>query len=279
MKIGNLAARALVALFAVPILIYAIYQPRHEVVWGILFIASGLAMREFFGMTIDDATDRAVSLVIGLAACAAFYWLPNDYQPAVVAIVIACVVPMLYYVFRFGDMDSAARRLAFSITGIVYGGLILTFLAFIKRDFGPLGPGLMVFVLATAWLSDTGGYFAGKFLGKRKLYPAVSPNKTWAGSIGGVAAAAAGAVGLKLVPQLEMTLMPWFDILFIAIAGSIIGQVGDLCESLLKRSVGVKDSGQLLPGHGGLLDRVDAVLFIAPFVYVYMTVRIAMAAG
>ena len=276
MKIGNLATRALVALVAVPILAFAIYQPRHYILWGIVFVASGLAMREFFAMIIQCKIDRAVSLVIGLVVCAAFYWLPERFHPGTVVLVITCIAPMLYYVFRFGDMDTVARRASYTITGVIYGGLLLTFLALIKRHFGPSGPGMLILVLATAWLSDTGGYFAGKYLGKRKLYPAVSPNKTWAGSIGGVLAAGAGGAGIKLIPQIELLHVPWFDVMFLAVVGSVIGQVGDLCESLLKRSAGVKDSGQLLPGHGGLLDRVDAVLFIAPFVYVYVIIRGAL---
>jgi CDP-diglyceride synthetase len=120
------------------------------------------------------------------------------------------------------------------------------------------------------WFGDTGGYFAGRFIGGKKLYEAVSPKKTWAGSIGGIAGSIGAAVLLKLVALDELT---WIDVLLIAIPGGMLGQMGDLAESLLKRSVGVKDSGALLPGHGGMLDRIDAVLFIAPYVYLYLTLR------
>ena len=135
------------------------------------------------------------------------------------------------------------------------------------------GGHFVILVLVIAWLADTGGYFAGRFLGKAKLYEAVSPKKTWAGAYGGIAGSLLGVVVMTLafLPWLN-----WFDVVAIAVIGGIVGQLGDLTESLIKRSVGVKDSGALLPGHGGILDRIDAVLFIAPFVYAYVIVKIAI---
>jgi phosphatidate cytidylyltransferase len=265
-KLGNLATRFLVALVAVPILLLAIYQEHPAFVWGLVFFASLVAMREFFAMTLEEKTDRRAGLFLGAAAVAAFYWVPERFSPGLIGFLL-CTLPVLgYYLFRFGDMATVAVRVAYTTTGILYAGLLFTFLALIKRDFGPAGGHLLVLLLATAWLSDTGGYFAGKFLGKRKLYESVSPNKTWAGAVGGVLLAAAGAAAIKLFLFQELS---WVDAAALAIPGSVLGQVGDLCESLLKRSQGVKDSGQILPGHGGMLDRVDALLFIAPYFYVY----------
>jgi phosphatidate cytidylyltransferase len=272
-KLGNLASRVLVAVIAVPLLLLAICQDRSWIVGGLVAIAQLIAMHEFFTMTLDDETDRRASLVAGAASCAAMYWLPARFQPATLAFVLAFIPPALYYLFRFGDIASVASRLAATTAGIVYAGLCFGFLALAKRDGGG---DLVVLILITAWFSDTGGYFAGKYLGKRKLYPAVSPNKTWAGSIGGVVAVVAGAIGLKLWRMPELG---WFDLVAMAAVGSVLGQLGDLAESLIKRSRGVKDSGSILPGHGGLLDRVDAVLFIAPYMYCYILVRAAIAAG
>lgn len=272
MALGNLASRVLVAIVAVPLLLLAIYQDSPHVVWALVFAASLVAMYEFFAMSLADQRDRLASTAVGAVAVALFYWLPQEFKPHLFGFLVAFVPMSLYFLFRFGDIKSVADRWAASVVGIVYAGLLFGFLAFIKRDFGSYGGHLIVLLLCTAWLSDTGGYFAGKFLGKRKLYPAVSPNKTWAGSIGGVAAVVAGAVVIKLLLMPELS---WVDVMMLAIPGSILGQLGDLAESLIKRSRGVKDSGALLPGHGGILDRVDAVLFIAPYFYLYLSVRLA----
>jgi len=270
-KLGNLASRVLVALVAVPLLALAIYQDSPHITWGLVFVASLIAMYEFFAMTLEDKTDRLVSLFLGAGAVAALYWLPARFQPGLSAALLAFMPVTIYYLFRFGEMATVAARLAYSVTGIFYAGLLFTFVALIKRDLGADGANVILLLLGTAWLSDTGGYFAGKFLGKAKLYPSVSPNKTWAGSIGGVIAAVGGAIAIKVF--LFEDNLQWVDAIVLSFVGSILGQIGDLAESMIKRSRGIKDSGALIPGHGGILDRVDAVLFIAPFFYMYFIVR------
>ena len=289
MALGNLAQRFLVAVVAVPIILFIFYMDRPEPTWGLIFIASLLAMREFFAMTLPPA-DRMPSLVMGAIACLVFYWVDPfvglyyglgeraqqiGHLAAMPLLLFAVVlVPGLYYLFRFRDIPSVATRITATITGIVYCGLLATFLASFKRFFPVMEGGhFVVLVLLIAWLADTGGYFAGRFLGNKKLYEAVSPKKTWAGAWGGIAGSIAGVVAMKL---LFLPWLNWVDVFAIAIPGGILGQLGDLAESLIKRSVGVKDSGALLPGHGGLLDRIDAVLFIAPYVYGYVMFKVAI---
>jgi phosphatidate cytidylyltransferase len=287
LALGNLAQRALVAVIAVPILLLVLYYDRPEPTWGIIFVASLLAMREFFGMTLP-AEDRGPALVMGALACAAFYWLDPTtlaYAPtsrllgglvfagSTISLVLAVIVPGLFYLFRFRDIPSVAGRYAATVAGIVYAGFLATFLASLKRIDPDHGGNTVVLVLIVAWIADTGGYFAGRFLGKTKLYEAVSPKKTWAGLWGGLAGAFVGTVVLKLVAA---KWLGWVDVVLLSIPGCLLGQMGDLAESLIKRSVGVKDSGSLLPGHGGILDRIDAVLFIAPYVYGYLVIRFAV---
>ena len=286
MALGNLAQRFLVAVVAVPILLAVLYYPRTEPTWILIFGASLLAMNEFFAMTLPDPAARRPALIMGGLACAAFYWLDPQTLLAydthasllvagvaassAIVLLLTVVVPALYYLFRFRDIPSVAGRITATITGIVYAGFLTTLLAMLKR----LGGGdAVLIVLLIAWLADTGGYFAGRFLGKAKLYEAVSPKKTWAGAYGGIAGSVIGVALLKLIHAHDLT---WLDVALLAIPGGMLGQMGDLAESLIKRSVGVKDSGALLPGHGGILDRVDAVLFIAPYVYAYLIIRAAL---
>lgn len=270
MALGNLASRFIVAAVALPPLLLAVYQGSPHYVWGIVFLASLIAMYEYLAMGIEDETDRRASLVIGGAACALLYWLPTGAQPALLAMVVAVLGPSLYYLFRFGEIKSVADRLNTSVIAILFGGIMFSFLPLLKRAGGPQGGDIIVLILLTAWASDTGGYFAGKYLGNAKLYPAVSPKKTWAGSIGGVAAV---LLAVSVFKHFQATWLSWVDVLLLCGPGAILGQLGDLSESLVKRSRGVKDSGSILPGHGGILDRVDAVLFIGPYFFAYMAIR------
>ena len=122
--------------------------------------------------------------------------------------------------------------------------------------------------MAAVWAADTLAYFTGRAIGKRPLFPRISPKKTWAGSVGGVVGA------LVLVAAMKTALLPlvltWADVAVIGLICGAVGQLGDLAESMLKRSVGVKDSGNYLPGHGGMLDRIDAMLIAIPLVVLYL---------
>lgn len=284
MALGNLAQRILVAVVAVPILLVILHYHRPEPTWVLIFAGSLVAMHEFFAMTLP-AEDRTAAVVMGGLASAAFYWCDpralQDYGSShsvemlavaggSVPLVLAVVVPGLYYLFRFRDIPSVAGRYAATVAGIVYAGFLTTYLAKLKLIDPHHGGDTVLVVLLVAWVADTGAYFAGRFLGKAKLYEAVSPKKTWAGAWGGLAGSLLGVVVLKLAVAHYLS---WVDVVLIAVPGGILGQLGDLAESLIKRSVGVKDSGALLPGHGGILDRIDAVLFIAPYVYAYLTIR------
>jgi phosphatidate cytidylyltransferase len=139
--------------------------------------------------------------------------------------------------------------------------------------FGPLAcavalrranPHWLMFALLLSWSGDTAALYVGKSIGRHLLAPRISPNKTWEGSIGSVAGSLiAGAIYAHyLIPQ-----TPLIEVLLLALSGNIAGQFGDLAESAVKRRAGVKDSGSSLPGHGGWLDRIDAMLFTLPVVY------------
>ena len=288
MALGNLASRFLVAVVAVPVLLLLFYQPSPFWTWLIIFPASLLAMWELFSMTLVDRRDRIASVVFGGLTCLAYYWLnPGSVESAgpvlralqegrfYLVIALGIFGPSLYYLFRFGDMQTVAQRMAFSIFGIFYAGVLLTTVAELDRDFGA---DFVIFVLAAVWLGDTGAYFAGRFLGKHKLYPAVSPKKTWEGAFGGLAGSLLGVILVKAIRADHLHPLTWVDVVLLTIPGAALAQMGDLVESLVKRATGVKDSGAILPGHGGILDRIDAVLFFAPWVYVYLTLATAVRA-
>ncbi|WP_042200967.1 phosphatidate cytidylyltransferase [Afipia carboxidovorans] len=154
----------------------------------------------------------------------------------------------------------ATTERAWLTVGFVYAAAALAASALIRLD-GAMGFQALMFTLLVVWASDIGGYFAGRAIGGPKLWPRVSPNKTWAGS--------GGAVVLSLVVALAVAWLGWgrlVPVLILAVAVSIVAQLGDLFESALKRRFGVKDSSQIIPGHGGLLDRLDG--FVAAIVFV-----------
>jgi phosphatidate cytidylyltransferase len=150
--------------------------------------------------------------------------------------------------------------------GPLFIGVPLTLLAVLRRDMGADGPGYVVLALMVAWFGDTGGYFGGRFFGKHKLYEAVSPKKTIEGAIAGLLGSAIGAL---LAHFVFLKSLPLVAGIVVAIVGGALGQAGDLGESLFKRSTGVKDSGNIVPGHGGILDRVDALMLASVTIYAY----------
>jgi phosphatidate cytidylyltransferase len=163
-------------------------------------------------------------------------------------------------------LERASARTGWLIAGPVYIGVLFTTIALLHQL--PMGGSWVLLTMTLAWLGDTGGYFAGRFLGKHKLSPTISPKKTVEGSFGSLAGSLVGAL---LAHFWYLPELPLLDAVVLALVAGAFGQMGDLCVSLLKRSTGVKDSGAILPGHGGLLDRVDALLFTVPITWMYAT--------
>lgn len=194
----------------------------------------------------------AVGLYVGLA-----HWGP--------ALLAAMGAAMLWTTLRPGpELSRAADRFGRLAGGIGWLSL-LGFLPWIRRFDDGLA--WVFVVLAISWLGDTGGYFAGRFLGKTPLYPRISPKKTREGVVGGMAFA---TVGMFVVRATAIPALTPVDCLVLGTVVCGAGVLGDLGESMLKRAFEVKDSGTILPGHGGMLDRIDSVMFVAPLVYGYV---------
>lgn len=161
------------------------------------------------------------------------------------------------------DLARAPQRVGLAVLGAAYPGILFAMVVRLRQL--PDGVAWLVLTLAVTWLNDTGAYFAGRAYGRRKLYPRISPSKTWEGAAGGLLASIAGALLVKALGWLPQ--LPWWGSVVVGAGAGVLGPVGDLSESMLKRAYGAKDSSALLPGHGGVLDRVDAFLFALPAAY------------
>lgn len=265
---SNLHLRLLTAAIAVPPLLLLMFRGPPWAFFGLVALVTALAARELFRMTHrGDRVSQGLCIGSTLGVSVATYLGSNDPRWLFSVLVIVPIGGLLIPLLRLGDTATAGLRMMAGAAGPLYLGVGLTTLAIVRRDLGETGPGWVTLTLCFAWIADTGGYFFGRFLGRRKLYEAISPKKTRAGLLGAVLGAVFSAVVARFsfLPDLDLR-----DGLFLGLLAGTFGQLGDLVESLLKRSIGIKDSGTLVPGHGGILDRVDALLITAPIVYLYL---------
>ena len=186
----NLALRIGTAVVLVPLLILGINWHRPEGVFALVFAATIASLIEYAQMMLEDAVDRAFTVLLGAAVAAGMYWWEPGF---LVAWPVVTIVPAIFYLFRFQDLTKVLWRMSATSFGVLYAGVLFTFLSMLKRDGGQHGADWVYVVLTTAWFGDTAAYFFGRFLGKTKLYPAISPGKTWAGAFGGLLGAFGGA--------------------------------------------------------------------------------------
>lgn len=265
---SNLAIRLLTAAVASPAILLLLYKGPP---WGFYLLAlpAGLiGAWELFAMTHPgDKVSQAFGVILAAVASLAVFFGTADNRALITVLVAVPLVALLFTLARLGDISTAGFRAMGLAFGPVFVTVPITFLGLLRRDLGADGPGYVLMTLMFAWFSDTGGYFAGRFLGKTKLYPAVSPKKTVEGALGGLGGALLGGL---LAHFWYLPSIPLAHVVPLAILAGALGQLGDLGESLIKRSTGIKDSGQIVPGHGGILDRVDALIFTATAVSVYV---------
>lgn len=265
---SNLMVRLLTAVVAIPLLLALIFLGPPWGWFAFVLVAAGVGAYELFGMTHPgDGIARAFGIVMTWAVMLSLWFSFDEPRLLVTVALLLPFTSVLFNLWRLGEIPSAALRVASGAFGPWWIGAGLAAISVVRFAGGPDGPGYVVLCFVLSWIGDTGGYFAGRAFGKHKLYEAVSPKKTVEGAIGGVLATAAGAVvcHLLVVPSLNIR-----DAVILGVLGGVLGIFGDLGESLLKRSVGVKDSGGIVPGHGGILDRIDAVLITAPMVLLYV---------
>jgi phosphatidate cytidylyltransferase len=263
--------RVAAALVMAPVAIAAILlvpTPWMMVAAAVVFLA---ALWEWFDLAeIDDTLARSVLLVANLGLMVAIVWGSRSSEGATLALYqVASIVGIIWWLlalawlgrYAFGSSHegwSRALKLAAGTLAVVPAWCALTWL----HAEGPNGHRWLLTALAAVWAADTGAYFSGRYLGRHKLAPRISPNKTLEGLLGGVVAGTLVAMGFAHLAGAPPADLP--KVAAVAAVAILFSVVGDLYESLLKRHAGKKDSGTLIPGHGGVLDRVDAVLAALP---------------
>lgn len=247
----------------------------------------GLGLIELYGILIQGGYTprRALGVAIGLLLCLAAALQPTIPQIDLSETVIGLsIMAALVYELLPRDRNSSLANWALTFSGAYYLGGLLSYFILLRQLDTPLqngwlaglgippGTAWIFFALAITWLQDTAAYFVGRRLGRHKMAPIISPKKSWEGAIGGLVASVLTAMLAVAIMGLPIG---YVEAALIGAIVGVAGQLGDLAESLIKRQIGIKDSGHLIPGHGGVLDRVDSLLFTAPAVYylVLLTLR------
>lgn len=273
----GLKQRVITAFFFVIIMLGGLFGGRYPFVM-LFALINALCLWEFFGLLLKEKTKkrdkirRYIGLALGmtpfvLIAGIFLEWL--DSPERILILVLLLVFPIIFLALiyeLYTASENPFHNVAIILLGLVYIGIpfaLVEVLAFHGDDF----QGTVIFsLLLLTWSNDTGAYLIGSQIGKTPLFPRISPKKTWEGSIGGLLVTILIAVLLHQIYG-QLSVGRWIGL---AIIVSIFGSFGDLVESMLKRSLGKKDSGSLLPGHGGILDRFDAFIFIMPFATTYL---------
>ena len=257
-------ARELTTLVALPLCIWIVgWAP--EVAYDITIgIVAALALYEFLVLGRKKGYDVPVALCIGIMAFIIAAFVVEQVSVEIGMFAALLLIPASY-VFRNLPLDNALPSSAVAVLATMYVGMLGGSLVRLRHDFAE-GPRLVFFLLIVVWIGDAGAYYVGRRFGKHKLSPRISPKKTVEGLIGGIATSVIAAIVIRFtfLPELKLV-----HAIVVAIILSSAGVVGDLAESMWKRSAEVKDSGTLIPGHGGFLDRFDSIFFTAPILYLY----------
>jgi phosphatidate cytidylyltransferase len=257
--------RELTTLIAGPAVIWLVGWAPNLVYILVLATVASLALHEFLtlGTRKGYPVQKAVSILLMLLLLSAFVLESISVELGVFAVLL--VIPAAY-VFAKSELEDALPASAVCVLATLYIGMLTGALLRLRIDFPKEGPKLVFFLLIVVWIGDAGAYYIGSKFGKHRLSPRVSPKKSVEGGIGGLATSVIAAAVIHFTFFSEF---PLHHALIAALILSATGVIGDLAESLWKRSAAVKDSGTLIPGHGGFLDRFDSILFTAPLLYGY----------
>jgi len=273
-----LKQRVTTAAVGVPLLVFAIW---FGIPWFTILIAAAAlgGTYEFYRMANFDR--REPLLYLGLLWALALVLSPHYLyrSPDVLPVVItATTLISLIWLLCRPSREKTFRNWAWTIAGVLYVGWMLSYWLNLRGlgDGSEYGRNWVYLAMLTTFANDTGAFFIGRARGRHKLAPAISPSKTWEGAIGGLTCAILGAIVTAMILNLISLklgapfVFKYWQIVLLGFLVSLFAQLGDLVESLLKRNMGVKESGNLLPGHGGILDRFDSLIFVGAVIYYYV---------
>ncbi len=266
----QLIARLLTAAVGVPVVVVCSLVGGYPFLLAINLVI-GMGLFEFYRMLESKGIRpyKTVGVAAGLTVAWYVYFQGGFYSSLFITLVLFVI--MVLELFR-RDGEFAVYHISSTLFGVFYVGWLGSHIILL-RQLGESVPGndmggfFVIFAFSLAWFADTGAYFLGHAFGRRKLLPRVSPNKSVEGALGGVAF---GALAAILAKATVLPFLSYGDVVALGLVSPVIATLGDLVESLLKRDAKIKDTSHALPGHGGMLDRFDSVLFVAPFVYYYM---------
>jgi phosphatidate cytidylyltransferase len=270
---GPLAKRILVALIAMPLLLGLTFYPQAMPFKIVVVAALLLALQELFQMASDKRTkplqwvSHFCLLAILIPAFDSSLLFFKDRE----SVVLGLLFLSLTFLFSDRPPEEMLPAVSLSYFSVLYFGFLGGYFLLL-RDL-PRGSWLLLFVYVATWGYDTGGYFVGRLFGRHKMTPQVSPKKSWEGALGGLALSLLALYGLWAFFPVYKEIFGAQDVLILGVLMSLFGQLGDLVESMIKRSLSAKDSGSFFPGHGGIFDRIDSLLFNAPVLYYFLTLR------
>ncbi len=252
--------RVLTAAALIPPVIATVFFANEWILLVVVALVAVLCYREYNAIAADYGFGAPGPIGYG-AGLLLLWWSGDAWLVVLAAALIAFAVSL-----RADDLSHALPRSALLVTGIVYVFGAWKCAVPLHR----LNPHWLMYALIVNWVGDIGAYYVGRTFGKHRLAERVSPKKSWEGAAAAVITAvlAGGAYLIYFVPGVGIA-----EAIVVTAVANIAGQLGDLCESAMKRGAGVKDSGSILPGHGGLLDRVDSTLFSLPVIYAFTLLR------
>ena len=292
---SNLTQRILVALIGIPLVVF-IVMSKPTAFFGLVLLLAGIGTHEYYGFAKAKSYIPITALGVTFSVCIAMTFgkfrlgaILSNINVSIISlnielltIVIILGLLAIFVVELFRGYTNPIENIATTFFGALYCGICIGSIYGIYEYFSSknilgdsysyFNPGLFVVViLASIWLCDSAAYFAGRAFGKHKLLERASPGKTWEGAIAGfIICVITWIAAPKIFYSLSVIPMIHF-VIFGMISGSV-GQIGDLSKSILKRDAGVKDSSNLIPGHGGVIDRLDSLMFVCPVILLYLEI-------